>query len=120
LERASRWRARSFEEDLGPKYLSYFKKYLGAGFPKYMKAFPYIEFYQDSGFQVIAAPTAIGNGELWHGLPNFVRFVPNIQAFARRCIENGKVPGMITTAWYDYPPEILYLGLIATAKFTWE
>jgi len=120
LEGGSRRRAKSFEEDLGPKYLSYFKKYLGTGFPKYLKAFPYIEFYQDNGFNVIAGPTAIGNDELWHGLPNFVRFIPNIHAFAQRCIENGKVPGMITTAWYNYPPEMLYLGLIATAKFTWE
>ncbi|MBO3804275.1 MAG: family 20 glycosylhydrolase [Candidatus Brockarchaeota archaeon] len=120
LEGARRAGGRSFEEELGPKYLSYFKRYLGGGFPKYLRAFPYIEFYQDNGFQVIAAPTAIGDGELWHGLPNFARFVPNIRAFARRCIENGKVPGLITTAWYNYPPEILYLGLVATAKFTWE
>jgi len=120
LRRMPAERGRSFEEDLGPKYITYFKKYLGDGFPKYLKAFPYIEFYQDHGFKVIAAPTAIGNHEWWHGLPNFVRFIPNIHTFAQRCIENGKVPGMITTAWYNYPPEILYLGLIATAKFTWE
>jgi hypothetical protein len=120
LEDTPRGEGKSLEDDLGTKYLDYFRKYLGDGYPKYLKAFPYLEFYQDHGYEVIAAPTAIGNHERWHGLPNFVRFIPNIHAFAQRCIKNGKVPGMITTAWYNYPPEILYLGLIATAKFTWE
>jgi len=43
----------------------------------------------------------------------------NIFEFTRRCIEEGAL-GIIGTSWMNYPPEVLYPGILATAKFSWE
>ena len=54
----------------------------------------------------------------WHGMPDFPRFGENIHCFARRCID-AKAGGLITTAWYNRAPEMLYSGLVSTAEFAW-
>lgn len=106
------------EEDLGDAYLSAYREYLGDRFPKYVPAMPYIEYYQDRGRTVYGAPTCSGNHSYWHTLPDLQRHVENIKTFADRCIQGGAA-GMITSAWYNRSPELLHLGIVATAQFTW-
>ncbi|MDD5598714.1 MAG: family 20 glycosylhydrolase [Victivallaceae bacterium] len=101
-------------------YLKIFGRYLGRGFPKYVNAFPYIGFYRDKGFRVIGAPTTLGNGiDDTFGLPNYSRFLCNIREFSNKCVKE-KLLGLVTTAWYNFPPEILSLGIMATAQHTWR
>ena len=104
---------------LGKAYLAEFGKYLGDDFPKRVRALPYIEYYQDRGFDVITSPTGMGNGDMIDGTPNFARFEQNIATHGRRAKENGKALGVITTAWYNMPPELLYQPLARTAMCTW-
>ncbi len=106
----------NLKEDLGKDYLSLFKHYLGKEFPKYITSFPYIKFYQDRGYKVIGAPSALSSNFIKR--PNYQRPVHNIKEFSKRCIKE-KIEGMITTSWQNFPFEILYLGLIATGQFTW-
>ncbi len=108
------------EENLGPAFLERYGGYLGPEFPKFLRAFPYLEYFQDQGFEVLAGPTALGNHELPYGLPNFERFFHNIHAYAGRCRENAKTLGLVTTSWYNYPPELLHHGLVATGQFAWS
>lgn len=107
------------KSSLGAEYLGEFGEYLGPDFPKWMKALPYIEYYQAKGFEVITSPTGLGNGDSADGIPNFARFEANIRTHAQRCRENGRALGIVTTAWYDMPPEILYQPLIQTAIHAW-
>lgn len=108
------------EGDLTPEYLRMFRPYLGSDFPKYMTGFPYLRFFQDQGFQVVGAPTTLGNRmDDTFGLPNYARFLGNIRAFTESCIAASS-RGILTTAWYDFPPEILDLGLMATAQYAWS
>ena len=104
---------------LGKKYLGEFEAYLGNGFPRWVRALPYLEYYQDRGHEVITSPTGMGNGDTQDGVPNFERFEHNIRTHAERCKSNGKALGMITTAWYNMPPEQLYQPLIRTAQCAW-
>ena len=107
------------ERELTPEYLQMFRRCLGADFPKYITAFPYLRFLKDKGFEVIGAPTTLGNRiDDTFGLPNYNRFLGNIRTCTQRCIEE-QVRGVLTTAWYDFPPEILDLGLMATAQYAW-
>jgi hypothetical protein len=106
------------ETDLTANYMQVYGKYLGAQFPKFVRAFPYLEYYQDKGRKVIGAPTCSGNQSMWHGMPDFPRFGENIHCFAERCVE-ATAGGLITTAWYNRVPEILYSGLVTTAEFAW-
>lgn len=97
-----------------------FRKYLGADFPRSFTAFPFLDLYRKLGFKVIGAPTTLGNTvDDIYGLPNFMRFRKNIYAFAKKCKEHS-VMGMMTSAWYDFPPEILEMGLICTANDLWS
>lgn len=104
---------------LGHEYLGVYGKYLGDAFPRWIRALPYLEYYQDRGHDVITSPTGMGNGDTRDGVPNFERFEHNIQTHAKRCKDNGKALGMITTAWYNMPPELLYQPLIRTAQCAW-
>ena len=106
------------EESLGKQFLSVYGSYLGDDFPKRIKGYPYLEFFMDKGFKVIGAPTALGNGDNYHSLPNYWRFIPNIKTISERCQEAG-AEGVITTAWYNYMPLMFHLGLGATTQFTW-
>ncbi|MGI6611350.1 MAG: DUF4838 domain-containing protein [Limnochordia bacterium] len=106
------------EESLGPKFMRLYGPYLGPEFPKRIKGYPYLEFYRDQGFKVIAAPTTLGNGDNYHSLPNYWRFVPNIRTACERAREAG-VEGVVTTAWYNYTPLMFHLGLATTAQFAW-
>lgn len=108
----------NLEKDLGENYLFLFRNYLGKDFPKYVTSFPYLKFYQDKRFKVIGAPITMGNTDFQFGLPNYGRFLANIREFSRRCIQE-KAEGILTTAWYNFPLEILYLGLIVTSQFSW-
>ncbi len=104
---------------LGAKYLEEFGSYLGDGFPTWIRALPYIEYYQDRGHDVITSPTGMGNGDTKNGIPNFQRFEHNIAMHAQRGKSNGRTLGMITTAWYNMPPDLLYQPLIRTAQCAW-
>ncbi|MGI6537258.1 MAG: DUF4838 domain-containing protein [Caldicoprobacterales bacterium] len=106
------------EESLGKNFMELYGPYLGDGFPKRIKGFPYIEFYKDKGFKVIGGPTSLGNGDDYHSLPNYWRFIPNIRTVCERSIEAG-AEGVITTAWYNYHPSMFHLGIGATAQFSW-
>ena len=106
------------KENLSKSFMDLYGKYLGDEFPKRIKAYPYIEFYQDKGFKVIGAPTCLGNGDDYHTLPNYWRFIPNIKTAAERCMEAGTI-GMIATSWYNYHPMMFHLGIGATAQYTW-
>jgi len=46
---------------------------------------PYLEYYQDRGFDVITSPTGMGNGDMNDGTPNFARFEANIALHGKRC-----------------------------------
>ena len=98
------------EED----FLRVYGPYLGDQTPKYVRAFPYLEFYQDHGRRVICGPTCSGNTSYWLELPDFPRYGHNIGAFAERCQE-AKAEGLVTTSWYNRAPEVLDHGLLATA-----
>jgi hypothetical protein len=104
--------------EITPEVLRVYGKYFGDQLPKLVRAFPYLEYYQDQGRTVIGGPTCSGNTSDWHGLPDFPRYAANIKAFGDRCIE-AKAQGLVTTAWYNRTPEILYQGLINTAQFSW-
>lgn len=104
---------------LGREYLREFGPCLGPGFPRQIRALPYLEYYQDRGFDVITSPTGMGNGDMTDGTPNFRRFEANIATHAARCIENRRALGIITTAWYNMPTEMLIQPLIWTAMKSW-
>lgn len=104
--------------DLGDKFLRVYGSYLGNQVPKYVRAFPYLEYYQDHGRRVICGPTCSGNTSQWLDLPDFPRYGCNIRSFADRC-EEARAEGLITTSWYNRPPEVLDFGLLATAQATW-
>ena len=106
------------DRDLGEAYMSVYRDCLGDQFPKLVPAFPYIEHYQARGRVVYGAPTCSGNHSFWHTLPDLQRHVENIKTFADRCTE-AHAAGMITSAWYNRSPELLHLGIVATAEFTW-
>ena len=107
------------ENDLSEEYKQYFKNYIGDEFPKYFNAFPSVELFKDKGFSVIGAPTTLGNCiDETFGLPNYNRFLGNIKEFTNKCIEED-LPGLVTTAWYNFPSEILDFGIMATAHLTW-
>ncbi len=101
---------------LGKRYMTEFGRYLGDAFPRWVRALPYLEYYQDRGFDVITSPTAMGNGDMVDGRPNIARFEANITTHAKRCKENGRALGMITTAWYNMPPEMLVDRIVLSAR----
>ncbi len=111
-------RPANLESDLGEAYLDTYREYLGDQFPRHVPAMPYIEYYQARGRVVYGAPTCSGNHSFWHTLPDLQRHVENIKTFADRCIET-RAAGMITSAWYNRSPELLHLGIVATAEFSW-
>ena len=95
------------------------RKYLGGKTPRWFSAFPYFDFYRDLGFEVFAAPSTLGNTiDDLYGLPNLGRTCKNIRLFAEKCRKSGGA-GLVTTAWYDFPPELLSIGIIETAQNTW-
>lgn len=106
------------DRDLTAAYLAVYRQYLGDAFPKFVRAFPYLEYYQDRGRTVYGAPTCSGNHSFWHELPDIPRHGENIRAFAQRCIE-AKAAGLVSSAWYNRSPELLHFGIVATAQFTW-
>ena len=106
------------EDDLTGNYMTVYGDYLGESLPKFIRAFPYLEYYQDKGRRVIGGPSCSGNRSMWYTLPPFPRHNENIKSFADRCIEAGAA-GLITTAWYNRLPELLYHGMIVTAESTW-
>jgi len=103
---------------VGGEFAKTFGPYLGDGLPRHARAFPYLEFLQDSGHRVVGAPAGLSNTSEWVNLPDYPRYVHNINAFADRCCRAG-AEGLVTTAWYNCPPELLYLSLTATAQSTW-
>ncbi|MBI4026315.1 MAG: family 20 glycosylhydrolase [Verrucomicrobia bacterium] len=108
-----------FQTELSPAFCAKFGKYLGNQFPKRIRAFPYIEFYQDLGFKVIGAAAGGSNTSAWHGLPDWPRYGDNIRVFCRRLHEAGSL-GVVTTAWYNFPPEAMLPALMYTGQFAWN
>jgi len=106
------------DADLNEEFLTAYRNYLGDRMPKYVRAMPYLEYYQDHGRTVYGAPTCSGNHSYWHTLPDIPRHGDNMKTFADRCIE-AEAAGMITSAWYNRSPELLHFGIVATAEFTW-
>jgi hypothetical protein len=104
--------------DLGEQFLAVYGSYLGDQMPKCVRAFPYLEYYQDHGRRVICGPTCSGNTSRWLDLPDFPRYGCNIRTFADRC-QQASAEGLITTSWYNRAPEVLDFGLLATAQATW-
>ncbi len=103
---------------LGRPYLQAFRRYLGDGFPTWVRALPYLEYYRDRGHDVLCCPTGLGNGDTRDGVPNYSRFEANIRTHGERAASGGAI-GVVTTAWYDMPPEVLVQPLIHTAQNTW-
>lgn len=103
---------------LGRSYLHEFRRYLGNGFPTWIRALPYLEYYRDRGHDVLCCPTGLGNGDTQDGVPNYARFEANIRTHGERAASGGAL-GAVTTAWYDLPPEVLVQPLIHTAQYTW-
>ncbi len=106
------------EGDLNEEYLELYRPYLGDQFPRYVRAFPYLEYYRDQGFKVIAMPTALGNTDNYLGAPNQARFTANIAAFAKRTREVGAM-GMITSAWFPFPEAAYPFGITLAGQYSW-
>lgn len=109
---------KDLQQRLDAEFLRVFGSYLGNELPKFIRAFPYLEYYRDSGRKVFGAPAGASNTSEWLGLPDFPRYTHNIKTFADRCEEAG-TEGIVTTAWYNFPYEALYPSLLATAQFAW-
>jgi hypothetical protein len=103
---------------LGRPYLREFRSYLGTGFPTWIRALPYIEYYRDRGHDVLCCPTGLGNGDARDGVPNYGRFEANIRTHGERAAAAAAM-GVVTTAWFDMPPEVLVQPLIHTAQHAW-
>ncbi len=106
------------EESLGEDFMKLYGKYLGKNFPKYFKAFPYLEYYMDRGFKVITMPTALGNTDNYLGMPNQARFAANIRVCCERAAEAGAM-GVITSTWYPLRAPMYTLGICTTAYYSW-
>jgi hypothetical protein len=52
------------DADLTEEYLGVYRGYLGEDFPKYVRAFPYLEYYQERGRVVYGAPNLLGQSQL--------------------------------------------------------
>ena len=74
------------DQDLTEAYLEVYRDYLGHDLPRYVRALPYLEYYQDRGRTVYGAPTCSGNHSFWHTLPDLPRHGDNIKVCADRCI----------------------------------
>ena len=108
-----------FEKDLSPAFLDRFGPYLGDEFPKRVRAFPYLEYYRDMGFQVLCAPAGGSNQSTWRRLPDWPRYADNINAFCQRASE-ARGLGVVTTSWYDFPIEALAPAIMCTGQASWN
>lgn len=106
------------KNELSPEYLERYTPYLGDRFPKYVKAFPYLEYYRDQGFRVISMPTALGNTDNYLGAPNQPRFIANIRCFAERSVEAGAY-GMLTSDWFPFPEAAYPFGITLAGQYAW-
>ncbi len=103
---------------LNPEYLERYLPYLGDQVPRYFKAFPYIEYYKDQGFKVIAMPTSLGNTDNYLAAPNQARFTANIRTFAERSME-ANITGIITSAWFPFPESAYPFGIALAGMYSW-
>ncbi len=108
-----------FNHDLSADFMARFNRYLGPDFPKRIRAFPYLEYYQDLGFKVIGAPTGSGNTSTWRLLPDYPRYGANIHTFSQR-LHAASALGIVTSAWYPVPPEAIIPGITYTGQFAWN
>ncbi len=106
------------EASLGGDFMKEFGYCLGPDFPKYFKAFPYLEYYMDHGFRVIGMPTSLGNTDNYLGMPNQARFTSNIRICCERAAEAGAM-GVITSAWYSFPSPLYPLGISTAGFYSW-
>jgi hypothetical protein len=105
-------------KELPAQYLATYRKYLGEGFPRMMKAYPYLEYYKDQGFRVITMPTTMGNTDNYLGAPNQARFTANVMTCAKRTKEAG-AEGMIASAWYPFPEAAYPYGIALAGQYAW-
>jgi len=108
-----------FENDLSPQFLDRFGPYLGDQFPKRVRAFPYLEYYEDLGFQVMVAPAGGSNQSTWRQLPDFPRYADNIATFCQRAHEAAAL-GVVTTSWYDFPIDAVMPAIMYTGQASWN
>ncbi|MBM4047839.1 MAG: hypothetical protein FJ279_22265 [Planctomycetes bacterium] len=108
-----------FERDFSPEFLGEFRRYLGEQFPKRVRAFPYLEYYQDMGFKVLCAPAGGSNHSTWRSLPDLPRYADNIAAFCQRAHE-ARALGVVTTSWYDFPVEGVTPSIMYTGQTAWN
>lgn len=106
------------EKSLGKDFMNVYGKYLGENFPKYFKAFPYIEFFMDQGFRVITMPTGMGNTDNYLGMPNQARYTANIRVCCERTAEAGAM-GIISSMWYPFPIPMYPIGISTAANYSW-
>ena len=106
------------EKDLEPAYLERYRPYLGEQFPRFVRSFPYLEYYQEQGFRVIVMPTSLGNTDHYLGAPNQARFTANIRAFAERAV-GAKAMGMITSDWFPFPEAAYPFGITLAGQYSW-
>lgn len=94
--------------------------YLGKELPYYFNGFPYLDYYRDLGFDVIGAPSALGNNfDDLYGVPNIGRARANIREFAAKCKEKDAM-GLVTTSWYNFPAEWIDLSILETGHHSWR
>lgn len=106
------------EKALGEAFMREYRDYLGDQFPKYFRAFPYLEYYMDHGFRVIGMPTSLGNTDNYLGMPNQARFTGNVRICCERMAE-AKAMGVITSAWHDFPSPVYPLGISTAGHYSW-
>ena len=106
------------EASLGEEFMREYGSYLGDQFPKYFRAFPYLEYYMDHGFKVIGMPTSLGNTDNYLGMPNQARFAANVRVCCERVAEAGAM-GVITSAWHFFPSPAYPLGISTAAHYSW-
>ena len=116
------WQARgvNLESELSEEFLPAYGAYLGEEFPKYIRPFPYLEFYLDKGLEVIGAPSVLGCG-LGYILPDPLLAAANTFLFSRRLAECG-CEGIVTTWWTSeaIPFEVCWYATICAAESAWN
>lgn len=108
------------EHDLTQEYLSRFRPYLGKDFPKYVTAFPYLDFYRDRSFEVIGCSCVLG-GKMGYIVPGFALAAQNTSAFAQRLAQNGG-RGLVASWWTAeaIPLEVCWHGFLVLAEYAWH
>jgi Glycosyl hydrolase family 20, domain 2/Glycosyl hydrolase family 20, catalytic domain len=105
--------------DLPQHIRDLYKPYWDAGsYPKKFKTFPYIEFFQDRGIQVLGMPCTRFISSIY---PEYEELEPNIRKFTNR-IKQASELGIINTSWdsHGLPFELTWYGILLGAEYSWS